>query len=191
MTTAEARTAVKNRLNITLTTWDTQIDDFINSAVRRLYPRAKREIPSQNPSNFTIDSLGEVSLSLITDFTIALREARKIEVQDSHGWSRIDDTFHHEDVLTLRGIPQDTIQIRVFGLTNFTDIEQVYDWLLQAVIWYSMAEFYDFLAGNKKNYNAYLQSTGSRAVDNMADQSAYYDTKADRYLEEQTQNYGL
>lgn len=191
MTTAEARTAVKARLGITATTWDTnQIDPFVVSAVSRLYPRAKKEVPVQTITSFTVDNLGEVALTLST-LASPILEARKIETYDGYAWSRVTDTYHHGDTLVIRGITDEVTSIRIYGLINFTAITDVYDWLTQAVIWYAMAEFYDYLAGNKRSYNIYAQSSGARAVDNMADQSAYYGAQADRYIEEQNTSYGL
>lgn len=190
MTTAEARTAVKARLGITVTTWDTIIDGFVISAISRLYPRAKKEAARQSITSFTVDDMGEVAFTL-SELATPILEARKIETYDGFAWSRVDDTYHHQDTLVVRGITDDVTTIRIYGLINFTVITEVYDWLTQAIIWYAMAEFYDYLAGNKRNYNIYAQSSGARAVDNMADQSAYYDAKADRYIEEQNQSYGL
>lgn len=191
MTTAEARDKIKSRLNIDLgvTTWDDLIEDFVGSAVLRLYPRAKleKERILVDPIEFNED--GEIVIA--TDDPTPFREARKVECLVSDSWVRVTDTYHHQNYLHLRGVDSNATQIRIFPLSNFTSITEVYDWLLQAVIWYAMAEFYDYLAGNKKNYNAYMQATGARAVDNMADQSAYYDTKADRYVDEQNQSYGL
>jgi hypothetical protein len=190
MTTETARSAVKARMGITVTTWDTLIDGFVVSAVSRLYPRAKYEIAPQNVASVSPDDLGEVTYTL-SALTTPILEARKIETYDGFAWSRVTDTYHHADTLVIRGITSDVTAIRIYGLTNFADITKVYDWLTQAVIWYAMAEFYDYLAGNKRSYNIYAQSSGARAVDNMADQSAYYGAQADRYIEEQNTSYGL
>lgn len=192
MTSAEARTAVKDRMGIAsgTTTFDTLIDGFVLSGVRRLYPRASLEVASQEVDSFTVDNLGECIID-ITALSTPILAARKVEAYDATAWHRVTDTYHHAGSLVCREISDDITKFRIYGLTKFASVDEVQDWLLQAVIWYSMAEFYDYLAGNKKNYNIYMQSTGARAVDNMADQSAYYDAKADRYIEEQNQVYGL
>jgi hypothetical protein len=193
MTTEEARTAVKNRLGIPsgTTTWDTIIDDFVVAAVRRLYPKAALEVAKVEitSSGFTVDNLGECEITL-SGLTGAPLTARKVEGYDGYGWAPITDTYTHAGVLRLREVSDEITTLRVYGLKNFAAIDKVYDWLLQAVLWFAMSEFYDYLASNKSSYNIYSQVSGARAVDNMADQSAYLESKAERFLEDQKQSYG-
>lgn len=190
MVLADARDAVKTRLGIpdSNTTWDTMIESFIEGAVHRLWPRAGLEVASQEVTSFTIDDLGETIIDL-SGLSTPIKTARSVEVYDSYSWSKISDTYHHGTSLRLRGLTTET-KLRIYGLMPFADIEDVYDNLLQSIFWWSMAEFYDYLAGNKKSYNIYMQVSGARAVDNMADQSAYFDSKADRYVDEQAKVYG-
>lgn len=192
MTATEARDAIKSRLGIASAeiTWDTLIDGLVTASVKRLYPRASLEVASQEVTSFSVTNLGEcvIDMTTLTGTPLALRE---VEVYDGYAWARISDTKHHGNTCRLRGIDDSITKIRVYGIKNFASITDVYEWLTQSVIWYAMAEFYDYLAGNQRDYNTYMQSSGARAVDNMADQSAYYDSKADRYLDEQAQQYGV
>jgi len=190
-TKPQVLTSVKNRLSIKNadTTWDTQLNDFLDAALRRLYPAAAIEVATQIVSNITVDTYGECNINLSTLVT-PIKTARKVEAYDGYTWRKISATYHHGVNLQLRGLGATERTLRIFGLTNFATMTDVPDEFLQAVYWYTMSEFYDYLAGNKSNYNIYMQTTGARAVDNMHDESVYYDQKAEAYLDEQKQDYG-
>lgn len=187
--TAAVLASVKNRLGITTNTFDTVLTDFIGNAVLRLYPRAALEVDKQEVSSLTVDSYGECEID-ISALPTPIMAARRVEAYDGSTWYRINHTYHHGKTLRLRGLNSSVTKIRLYGVKNFTDITTVYDWMLQAVYWYAMSEFYDYLAGNQSRYNSYIQQTGARAVDNMRDESIYYDQKADAYLDQQKQVYG-
>lgn len=184
-TAATARASVKNRLGIKSadTTWDTIIDDFVAAAVLRLYPKASLETDRQEVTPVTVDSYGECEIDLSA--LSGVRAARTIEGWDGFTWQTITDRFHHGTKLRLRGVSTAVSKVRLYGLKPFSTIDNVPDWLLQAVFWYAMAEFYDYLAGSNADYNIYMQNTGARAVDNLRDESLYFDQKANQYLLEQ------
>lgn len=184
-TLAAVRTSVKARLGINDTAFDTLLDEAISAAVKRLYPRASLEVDVQQPASFSVDDYGECEISL-SGLTTAIASARRVEAFDGYTWRQITDTLHHGTKLRLRGLNKSSdTRLRIYGRNAFPAITDVPDHLLQAVYWYSMGEFYDFMAGSKADYNIYMQNTGARAVDNMREESAYYDTKADAYLDEQ------
>lgn len=191
-TAAQVRSSVKNRLGIKSadTTWDTLIDEFVSAAVLRLYPRAALELSRQTYTDFTVDSYGETEIPL-TDFDGPFLAARQVESWDGFTWQRVTDTYHHGIYLRLRGLSSSVTKLRLYGITSFPTIDDVYDYFLQSIYWYAQAEFYDYLAGSQSDYNIYQQATGARAVDNMRDESVYFDTKADNYIEQQLQSYGL
>jgi hypothetical protein len=184
-TAATARASVKNRLGIKSadTTWDTLIDDFVAAAVLRLYPRATLEVDRAEITPITVDSYGECEIDLSS--LSGVRAARKVEGWDGYTWETITDLYHHGSKLLLRGVDTKATKVRLYGLKPFPAIDNVQDWLLQAVFWYAMAEFYDYLAGSSSDYNIYMQNTGARAVDNMRDESTYFDLKADNYIDKQ------
>lgn len=190
-TAADVLTKVKNRLDIPLatTTFDTVLTDFIDSARARLYPRVSLEIDPQTVSTFT-QTDDEVVLDLTTGLTEDIHAARQIEVDQGYGWSRLNSFYHHGTKLRLREVPTGTTSIRIYGINPFRTIDDVPEFYLQPVYWYAMAEFYDYLAGNNSQYTIYTQATGARGVDNMQEVSAYFDSKADRYLDENGQKYG-
>lgn len=174
--------SVKNRLGIKSadTTWDVVINDFVAAAVLRVYPRASLEVDRQEITPVTVDAYGECEIDLSA--LSGVRAARKIEGWDGFTWQTITDKYHHGSKLLLRQVSTSTTKVRLYGLKPFATIDNVYDWLLQAVYWYTMAEFYDYMAGSTSDYNIYMQNTGARAVDNMRDESLYFDQKADNYL---------
>lgn len=190
MITATARASVKSRLDIdsSLTTFDAAIDEFVLSGVKRLYPIAQREIPAQTKV-VTVDSFGEASVDLSTLPTPALA-ARKVEANMGGAYFPANETYHHDVTLQVRELPENqSVTLKIYGLAAF-DLASVPSYLEQAVIWYAMSEFYDFLAGNKSKYNIYAQS-GARAVDNMQDESENYEQKANVYLNDRTTLYGV
>jgi hypothetical protein len=194
MTQATALVSVKNRLSITDTSFDTVLADFILAAVTRLFPRAGAEIDAQTTS-VTVDSYGEVNIDLST-LSTPVADVRYVEGQGTGAWFPIDSKFVHNKKLRLRDVPNYTTSVRLLGINRFVlhatvpANTTVPEELELAVIWYAMAEFYENLTGNKRNYNIYMQTNGARGVDNMRDEAIYYEQKADTYLEEQAGLYG-
>ena len=184
-----ALASVKMRLDIDSsdTTWDTQINEFVANAVKRLYPIAQLEVAVQTVA-LTVDTYGEAQITM-SSLTTPILAARKVEVSGGYGWSETNDNYHHGTTLFIRGLSSSDTQARVYGVTTF-DLASVPTYLEQAVLWYAMSEFYDFLSGNKRKYNIYA-SGGARAVDNMKDEAQFYEQKANIYLNDRVTLYGV
>lgn len=182
-----ATLSLKRRLDIkeTDTDHDPLLRDFVENAVKRLYPRVGEEA---NPENVdvTVDDYGEASVNL-KDISVAF--ARRVEGYDGQTWVKITDTLHHGQFLRLRGLNSNISTVKIYGIKKFSGVDDVYDEFYQAVLWYAMGEFYDFAASDKKLYNIYAQQMAARGVESMQDVSAYYVQMADNYLEEQRQVY--
>ena len=189
MIDTDARASVKIRLGIpsATTTFDDAIDEFVLSGVKRLYPIAQREVAIQNVS-VSVDSFGEASVELSTLPTPAL-SSRKVEAYAGGAWSRVEDTYHHGTQLVARELASNVTSLKIYGLTSYT-LANVADYLEQAVLWFAMSEFYDYLVGDKASYNIYMQS-GARNVDNMQDESDKYEQKANVYLNDRVTLYGV
>ena len=183
MATVEEK--IKNRLGIkpSVTMYDALIDDFIDSSVGRLFPAAGLEIKRQ-----TVPAANEIDLSQLTE---PMHFVRRVEWFDQFsGKDRITREFyHHGDYLYMKDLPEGASDLVLYGVAPFETVDDVPIYLLQVVIWFSMAEFYDYLAGDKSRYNIYMEATGARGVDNMQDLSAYYETKGTQRLEEAAQVY--
>lgn len=176
---------VKKRLSIKTSDYDVILADFIDSSLLRLFPRAGLEVERQ-----------EVPIASVIDMAALPEEihtARRIEVNDEFdgGWRRVSDFHHHGTLLYIDDTPVTASLLRIYGIAPFAAEADVPTYLQQALIWLSMAEFYDYLAGNKSAYNIYMESTGARGVDNMQDMSAYFESKASQHLDEAAQVYGL
>ncbi len=176
-----ARAAVKTRLDISTTTFDAQVDEFVLTAVGRLWPKLAIEVASQDKS-VTPDSFGEVTVDLSL-LTTPVTAARMVEATTGDGrYFQVIDTYQHGTKLRLRDLPSNTTGVRIYGL-NACTLTTVPDNFFLPVYWYAISEFYDYLQGNKRKYNLYV-SGGGRAVDNMADESEAFAQKADDYVEE-------
>lgn len=189
MIAATARASVKSRMDIPVATtdFDTVIDEFVLSAVKRLYPIAQQEVAAQEKA-VTVDSYGETIVNLST-LTTPVNAARKVEGYSGGAWEELSDTYHQSSNLYIRSLDTSVTQVRIFGLTAYA-LAGVPENLEQAVLWYAMSEFYDYLSGNKRKYNTYMEN-GARAVDNMRDESEYYEQKANIYLNDRTTIYGV
>lgn len=188
MTAEEARNAVKDRLDIPVgtATFDDKIDDFVDSAVKRLFPIVQREVPVQTET-VTVDDYGEavVDLSILST---PVEDRRFVEANSGGAWSEASITHVHASNLYVRELDSSVTQLRIFGLTRFklTDLTDEFE---LPVLWYAVSEFYDYLAGNKRQYNEYVDS-GAQAVDNMRDQSSYFEGKANAYISDRATMYG-
>lgn len=191
MTTAEALTAVKNRLNITDSSFDTQLTDFFDTAVDRLYPKIQKEVDPQTV-NLTVDTWGEATVELST-LSPALDDVRLVEVTQGDSWYPADSIYRHGTKLRIRDLATTVTQGKLYGLKAYvvvsasTDIPERFE---LPVLWYMMSEFFDMLAGNKSKFNIYQQSAGGNAVDDMRAESEYYENKAERYIEDKATLYG-
>lgn len=184
-----ARTSVKKRLDIadSETAFDDNIDEFVQYAVKRLAPIILEEVDTQNV-DVSVDSYGEVVVDLST-LTTPLYSARKVEGSSGGSFDIMDNTYHHGKYLHVTEVPQSTMTLRIYGLKRYT-LEDLPDEFHQIVIWFAMSEFYDFLAGNKRKYNIYMGS-GARMVENMRDESDIYEQKANDFLNDRAELYGV
>lgn len=190
MITATARASVKSRLAIDASelSFDSIIDEFVLSAVNRLYPIAQNEIAAQTKV-VTVDSFGETSVDLST-LTTPILAARKVEATSGSAYYPASETYHQGLTLYVRELPTtSTITLKIYGLAAYT-LATVPSYLEQAILWYAMSEFYDYLSGNKSKYNIYAQSS-ARSVDNMRDEAEFYEQKANVYLNDRTTLYGV
>lgn len=187
MTSATVLTSVKGRLGITATTWDTILNDFSQQAVNRLYPLTAVEVDYQDIL-ITVDSYGEAIVDL-SAITTPVLDVRTIEAYDGFAWFPVSNIYRHGTKLRVRNLDTSMSKLRLYGLNNFT-YATVPSSLELPVIWFTMAQFYEYLASNKAQYNIYSQTNGARAVDNMRDEAANLENKASMYIEENSTIYG-
>jgi hypothetical protein len=189
MTTAEFVTAAKSRLGLSsVDTFDTMLEGFVEFAAKRLFPRTGKEIAPQTV-DVSVDEYGMTEVNMSSGLTTDIKQARRVEAMASGAWEKVSKTYHHAGVLEVRGLSTDVTQLKIYGLDVLAP-EDVPEELHQAIIWYVMSEFYDTLAGDKSSYNIYQQTNGARAVDNMLDESALFEQRADSYVEKQAMIYG-
>lgn len=165
MDSTKALERVKTRLHIAAsnTDFDADINDYVESAVNRLYPMVTKLMDTR-----------EVTLTSNSQ-TVELQSGAEgvsfIEIiQDG------EYDFYEEYSLVGRKIRFDNSQTsgRKFAITEYTrhtyaaitDIPAEYELV---VVYWAMSEFYEFLAGNKRKYSVYMNSAGTNAVDNMQD----------------------
>lgn len=185
LTAASAKDAVKLRLDIPTSdnTWDALIDAVVLTAVARLFPICQQEIAPVTAA-IIVDDYGEA----IVPLDAGVSGARRVEVSSGYGWSPADSTFHQDTSIYIRDLDSTVTQARIFGLKPYV-ITTIPDYLQLAVFWYAMSEFYDYLAGNKRKYSLYTAG-GSRQVDNMRDESDFYEQKANAYVNDRATLYG-
>lgn len=187
---ADIRTSVKYRLDIGVsapdTSFDTIIDQFINDMVKRLWPRASREVPEQEAA-VTVDDRGQASVNLTT-LTTPCDGFRLIDADDGNGEWPVTDTLEHGGVVRLRGLTSEVSVVHVYGLAKFT-LDNLNSEFELPLIYYTVSEFYNHLVGDKRLYNQYM-ANGRPAVDNMKDLADEYEAKADVILDEKAVMYG-
>lgn len=198
MLTTAALTAVKNRLSVTTTDFDTQLTDFFDTAVDRLNPEVLKEVAPQTVTA-TVDSYGEATVDL-SALATPLDDVRLVEATEGSQFYPADNIYRHGISLRVRGLATTVTQLKLYGLKAYavtatggegsapgTDIPERYE---LPVLWYMMSEFFDMLAGNKAKFNTYQQSAGGNAVDDMRAEADYYEQKADAYVEKKATLYG-
>lgn len=192
MTTTEALTAAKNRLYLEGSTdFDTELTDFFDMAVDRLYPKVQKEIAAQTV-NATVDSYGEAIVDL-SAVTTPLDDVRLVEATEGFETYPVSNIYRHGVNLYVRGLNTSVTQLKLYGLKKYViaastvDLPEHFE---LPVIWYMLAEFYDMLAGHKGKFSVYAQQAGGNAVDDMRAEAQYYEAKAEAYIDEKAQLYG-
>lgn len=192
MTTAEALTAVKNRLYLGASTdFDTALTDFFDTAVDRLYPKIQREVAVQT-ATATVDSYGEASVDLST-LPTPLDDVRQVDATEGQRWYPVDSIYRHGTILRIRDLETTVTQVRLYGLNAYVVAAATVplpERFELPVLWFMMSEFFNMLAGNKSKFNAYTQAAGGRAVDDLTNEADYYEQKAEKYIDDKAMLYG-
>lgn len=184
MEVADARTAVKRLLDISDTTFDDDIDAFVTSGVKRLFPFIQKEIAPASVTSFTTKAGSRVEFDLPTD----VEGIRILEAYEGDGYYEHTDFVIHGNKVIVNSAPSNATEYSVYGLGRYT-LANLVEELEQAVIYYACSEFFNLLIGNKRKYNVYM-SNGRPAVENMQDMADYYDQKANIYLNDRGTIYG-
>lgn len=185
MTTTDARNRLKSRLDIPVadTTFDDVLDEYLLDAVNRLYPLSMRQLAVEEVAALP-DEKGQQWLDLTT-LSPAPDEVRSVLIDDEY---EVDSIHQHGTQLRVRGISVDATTLYVYGLA-YHDLVNLPVWLELCVFYFAQSEFYNFLIGNKRKYNVYMQN-GGQAVDNMRDLADDFEQRGVLYLEEKAQLYG-
>lgn len=182
MTAAEARAAVKRRVDIDsdVTDWDTHIDDFVDTAVGRFYPDAMQDA-GVTTASVTVDQYGQAIMALPGGFD----GYRQIETSTGNP---INQTYQYGNNVRLRDLNSDVTQVVVYGLKKYT-LATIPPELKLALYWFAISDFYTFLVGSKRQYNSFMQN-GRPEVDNMEELADAYELKAKVLLTEKGVTYG-
>lgn len=190
MLTVDARAQVKKYLDIdaAVTTFDSDIDTFVLTGVKRLYPLAQREVEVQT-ATLTNNNYNRATVNLST-LTTPLVGVRAVEVGSSTslGMGEPVDYSVHANTLKLLDVPSYANTAFIEGLARFT-LTDLYPEIELAVIYFATSEFFKFLIGNKRKYNVYMQN-GRAAVENMQDMVDYFEGLANQHLADRVTLYG-
>lgn len=194
MTSATVKTDVKAMLGLTGSTFDALLDTLIPIAVNRLFPDSGYELPRVSV-NVSVDNYGEAIIDLSAQSPV-IAFARRVEYLGSGtAAAEVEDKYHQGRFLYLRQLPSWTTSVLIYGIAEFTlhatvdASTTIPNYLQLGLYWYIMSAFYDQLAGSKSDYNIYSQTSGARMVDNLRDESTYFEAKAKQYVMEQTNIY--
>jgi hypothetical protein len=190
MTTATARTALKQRLDIDTadTQFDAIIDQFIQDALKRLWPSSAQEIASQTKI-ITVSTYGEATIDLAT-LTTPLDDVRKVEVSAGYQPYPAARYFSHGTILTIRELDTSVTSTILYGLKKHNiDLSTLQSEIELALIYFGQSEFYNYLAGNKRQYNAYMQN-GRSETEGMDTMAHTLEQRARDYLEQHSTLFG-
>jgi len=176
------RDKVKRRLGIYEDDgqFDSDIDDFTLESIKNLYPIIQRELP---PEEYVLAMDGNQIPLLDPTLTGDIVNVRKLELKDdtTGAWQGYDEFTQHENIVSLytSWVTGKTLRIEGNGRYTNGNVPSEYD---QVIICWAMSEFYSLLVGDKRKYNIYSQTTGSRSVDNFRDLSDYYLDRGNQIL---------
>ena len=184
MLVADARNDVKTLLDISDITFDDDIDAFVTSGVKRLFPFIQKEVAPASVTNFTAKAGARVQFELPS----GVEGLRMLEIYDGDGY--YDHTNHiiHGSTVIVNEVPGRVTEFMVYGLGKYS-LADLPTELERAVVYYACSEFFNLLTGNKRKYNVYM-SNGRPAVENMQDMAQYYNEQANIYLNDRGTLYG-
>lgn len=185
---------IKDLLNIpsgntslaNVTTWDTQLNNFMIQAVNLLWPIAQNELAP------------DISLTWPTSDPVLTLPAgvlgvRFMEVKcDGTNWQRVskDNWYTHGTQLLLKQLQWAGKAIRIWGLGRYkldpsvganttlpVELEQV-------IIYWTAALFYESLAGSKRKFDVYAGAAGAAADHDIKDSAQYMHDRGQELLDQ-------
>ena len=170
MLIADALIAVKDELDIDVATWDTDITRYVTRAVNRLFPYVQSEVKDTTVS--LTDTQWRFTLPATCESIRFMYDASDYRVEDF--------IQHAREVILKETLASGTLTIYGNGRYTLATLPAEYE---EAIIYYAIAYFYSFLAGNKRKYNVYMQNA-SNAVSNMREMADWYEGRANTYLQD-------
>jgi len=184
-----ARSKVKQKLDIAsgVTDFDTIIDDALEQAIPRLSPYLQYHIGedvtvnlASNTDNFTLP---------VANSSLDRMYARG---STSEQWQLIDLWQQERNKIYLNQTFGQAKNIKVIANRPFTFTDADFALLMSdypaamlPLYLFAMSEFAIVIVGNKRKFNIYQQSNGSRTLDEMKDLVEFYENRAIRILEDE------
>ena len=180
MTTTTARERVKVYLNISGTSEDTIIDNILEDVTPRLAP-------------YFLYDTGETTSTLATDAESFAVTAGYILKKL---WYRTDTTLPYRlldewrqdgSTVYIRASINTTTYIKYICLRPYTygsDYTLMPKSAELPLYLFAQAEYYNYIIGNKRKFNLYQQTNGSRTMDEMRDQIEFTEARAMRLCED-------
>jgi len=187
MDLADVREKVKQRLDIASTDidFDEIVEDCIVDAIRRLSPFAQCDLAPDESITVSAgaDSFTIAAPTMVTDLF------EKPEGADT--WRRVD---LWKQYMTQVILFETTAYARNFKVLahrpyeatdgDITIIESTHPSLFLAIYLFAQAEFANHIIGNKRKFNMYQQSNGTRTLSEMQELVEHYERRAIRLLED-------
>lgn len=178
-TVTDYRNIVKRRFRITVSTFDTDIDNCVKSAVPLLAPYVRKKAVEVLSANSDDQSVAFAPSGAVEP------DITRIYVKGSNDvWELYSDYFYENGTIYFREWLDDgtTLNVHYNSLYLEADINNISKMYETGLADLSCAEFAGLLAGDKSKYNILSQSTGARGVDNMLDMQVHWENQADRHL---------
>lgn len=180
-----ARTKIKTKLDITDTTFDTMLLECIEQAFPRLAPYLQYQI-AENTS--VTMATGDDSFTLPVSGSSLERLYSRTNSNDS--WREVDLWRQHRDKIYINEAIGTTTSLKIIAHRPFvyTDADCAslaadYPAAMLPLYLFAMSEFATMLVGNKRKFNIYQQSNGSRTLAEMRELVDFYDSRAVAILE--------
>lgn len=175
---ADVLASIKLELAIANTDFDSDLTDKIARSVKRLFPYVQSEVKAtvtvnQGDWRFTLPASCE-----------------SIRFMYDADENKIEDFIQHAREIIVRdyGLTAGTITIYGNGRYTLLTLPAEFE---EAIIYYACSLFYAQLAGDKRKYNIYMQSTGAQGVNNMRETADWYEERANTYLQDRGILLGL
>lgn len=180
-----ARGKIKTKLDINDTTFDTMLLDCIEQAIPRLAPYVKYSLAEDTSVTLAAGADSFTMPNATSQLDRLYYRSNSTDV-----WRELDLWRQNRSTVYISEAFSSAVTLKVIAKRPYVNTDADVALLMVdspaamlPLYLYSMCEFATMVVGNKRKFSIYQQMNGVRTVAEMQDLANWYETRAERILE--------